>query len=118
VRGSLRTWRAVAVAAAVAVPCVIGTGTASAAQGVVPIGCTFGYLCVQQAPGTLPTLVPAGQSRIFNPGITATSISNLTSQRYCIVADASFDIGAGQTSTATRTVYSVIPAPPNTVCPT
>jgi len=113
-RDNRRVWRAGTMAAVLAAAGMVGMGTASAATPpVAPAPCFSGYLCIQDLGGSL-TLVPDGQSESFSPAITSVSITNSTSEIYCITATASFGLPSGATDNTVRTVYGVRPGP---VCP-
>jgi hypothetical protein len=59
--------------------------------------------------------VADGQSDSFNPALTMSSITNLTSKTYCVSASASFALRSGESLTATESVFNVEPGGP--MCP-
>lgn len=110
-RDNRRVWRTGAVAAALAAVSMAGIGTSSAAAPPTAAApCISGYLCIQELNGSL-VLVPGGQSESFSPAITTVSITNFTSQAYCITTTASFGLPSGATDNTFRTVYGVGPGP-------
>jgi hypothetical protein len=59
-------------------------------------------------------LLANGQSEVFNPSLTVTSIVNLTTKGYCISGNPFSYIRSGTVDNTPRTVYGATPGP---VCP-
>jgi hypothetical protein len=72
--------------------------------------CPYGYVCVYRAWGSVPDLIPSGQSRTYSGGVAVSAISNSTTLNYCVSGTLSFGLAPFTTTTYPQTIRGLAPS--------